>query len=531
MANDVTIVVEASLGDTLLKLELAKHAVEDLGDAGSVVGRDLGDESNRNSFASRMGNLERRLSNLGDRGPLGMIVRAFGNLGAAMVAPVKLGAEFAENFERAGSVAQVAIGSVAALGIGIAGLSAALAGLAAIAVVAADALGTLVAIAADLVAPVTLLGGLLGGLGVGFFIAAKRAAEGGIHLKGFSDRLAVLQSMFHRTSTILAQQFLPYLIELAEAGEKALLFFDKIIKLPLKQAFHAIDTQGVAMLGKFVDRVAEVLRKPIKLAFHVAFQDTAFANMVADWWHRFTGFLFGEMQRKPIRLADGRIIGFSERQVDGIFQPFLNWFNRHNFTRQGIQIGNAVAKGIGRALGEAHIQDFLASIFKDAARKTFEFWVFSMRAIVTKSIPLFMSLRSAMVRIIGQAATSAAARIRSALGAAWDWVLGKVKSIWSAIVAFIEAPLHINITWPSPPSWLSHLPGSGIIGDIAGGVGGVIGHAVPSVAAPRAMGSVVVHQTVHIHGADLSDAPTRRRIAQKLGKEIAADWRRRADGH
>jgi hypothetical protein len=36
---------------------------------------------------------------------------------------------------------------------------------------------------------------------------------------------------------------------------------------------------------------------------------------------------------------------------------------------------------------------------------------------------------------------------------------------------------------------------------------------------------------IHVHGADLSDAPTRRRIAQKLGKDIAADWRRRADGH
>ena len=532
MANDVTIVVEASLGDTLLKLELAKAAVNDLEDAGFSAGRTLGDDTNTNSFSRRILNLQQRLGNLGDRGPLGKIVRAFGNLGAAMLEPIQLGADFAQNFERMGTVAQVAVAAFSSLAIGIVGLSAALTALVAVAIVATSVLGTLTAIVADLVAPVTIIATLLGGLGAGFVIAAKRAAEGGVHLKGFSDKLAVLQSMFHRTSTILAQVFLPYLIELAGAGEKALLFLDKIVKLPLEQAFHKIDTQGVAMLGKFVDRVAEVLSKPIKLAFHVAFQDQAFAAMVSDWWHRFTGFLFGEMQRKPIRLASGRIIGFSNRQIDGVFQPFLNWFNRHNFTKQGVKIGNAVARGIGVALGEAHIQDFLVTIFKNAAIKSAQFWVFAVKSIVTKSIPLWLHFTSTIRSTIINAASAAASSIKSKIGDAFDWVANQVRGIWNRIVSFIEQPISISIDWPSPPSWLSNLPGSGIIKSITGGIGGALpGVALPGVASVTSHAMAAPNVYITIPGADLSDAPTRRRIAHQLGKEITADWHRRAGGH
>ncbi len=532
MANDVTIVVEASLGDTLLKLELAKAAVNDLEDAGFSAGQTLGDDTDRNSFSSRIGNLQRKLSNIGDRGPLGKIVRAFGNLGAAMLEPIQLGADFAKNFEQMGSVAEGFIGIVASLGIGLATLAGVIAAVTFAATALASVLGTLVAIAADLVAPVTLLAGLLGGLGVGFLIAAKRAADGGIHLKGFSSIVDKLGSMFQRTSTILAQRFLPYLIELGHAAVQALTFLDKIIKLPLAQAFHMIDTQGTKMLGRFVDRVAEVLSKPIRLAFHVAFEDTAFANMVSDWWHRFTGFLFGEVKRKPIRLPSGRIIEIDKRQVDGIFQPLIDWFNRHHFTRQGIKIGNQILAGVLNSGLRDRLEAFLVDVLKDAGRKSVEAYITAIKTIVVKAVPTFIHLRSQIIAKIKDAANTSSDWIVSQLGHAWDWVLNKVTSIWNHIVSFIEQPISISIDWPSPPSWLSNLPGSGIIKSITGGIGGALpGVALPGVASVTSHAMAAPNVFVTVHAADLSDAPTRRRIARQVGKEITADWRRRAGGH
>lgn len=532
MANDVTIVVEASLGDTLLKLELARAAVNDLEGAGFSAGRTLGDDTDRNSFSSRLGNLRRALGNMGDRGPLGMVIRGFGNLAAAMLSPIQMGADFAKNFEQIGTVSQVLVGGLASLTIGVTGLAAAFAALAFAAVALASVLGTLVAIAADLVAPVSLLVGLLGGLGVGFVIAAKRAADGGPHLDSFADKVDKLGSMFHRTSTILAQRFLPYLNELADAASQALTFLDRVIKLPLGQAFRTIDTQGTKMLGKFVDRVAQVLSKPIRLAFHVAFEDSAFSNMVADWWHRFTGFLFGEVQRKPIRLPSGRIIEISSKQVDGVFQPLVDWFNRHHFTRQGIQIGRQILRGVMNSGMRDRMVSFIGDVLKEAGKQSVNAYIQAIRTIVVKALPTFLRLRSLIIQKIKDAASQGRDAIVAALGHAWDWVKQKVNGIWDAIVAIIEAPLHISIDWPSPPSWLSNLPGSGIIKSITGGIGGIAG-AVPSVSprvTPRAA-MAAPNVFVTIHGADLSDAPTRRRIAQQVGKQIAADWGRRAGGH
>lgn len=342
------------------------------------------------------------------------------------------------------------VGSLTTLGVTL--------GVVAIAVVALiDIMGTLIAIVGDAVAPVTLLVGLLGGLAGAFVLAAKRAADGGPHLDSFADKVDKLGSMFHRTTTILAQAFLPYLNELADAGEKALLFLDKIAKLPLEQAFHVIDTQGVNLLQQFVDRVAAVTARPIRLAFQVAFGDSNFANAVSDWWDRFKGFLFGYVQKSPIRLPTGRIIGFTSKQVDGIFQPLIDWFNDHDFTKQGHQIGHAILSGFTDSEASSRIGQALVEAFKDAT------------VIVAKGfVSLLGHLRDRINawgqnadHVVAQAFADAWHSVTSSAVHAFQAIADFARNIWNKIIAFITHPISINIDWPSPPSWLTDLVGGG----------------------------------------------------------------------
>lgn len=534
MANDVSIVVEADLGDTLLKLELAKLAVDDLGEAGSFAGKRIGDDTDRNSFSSRIGNLRNALSNMGDRGPLGMVIRGFGNLASAMLGPIDLGFKFAQNFQQMGTVAQGLIGVVASLGIGFVGFAATIAVVTFAATALATILGTLVAIVADLVAPVTLLGGLLGTLAAGFVIAAKKAAEGGGHLNEFSKKLDTLKSMFDRTSGILAHRFLPYLVELAGAAEKALLFLDRIIKLPLGQAFRAIDTRGTKLLGQFIDRVAEVLGKPIRLAFHVAFDDTAFSNMVSDWWHRFVGFLFGSVEHHPIEVRPG-FFKMENKTVDGVLQPFIDWWNRHHFTRQGIQLGRQILAGVLNSGMRQRIVDFISQVFRDSARRAGRAF---LNALNQPLGPLLLALVvktwNSIDRTINDAGHRARGAIISAMQSAWNSVLNFASNIWNKIVDFVTHPISINIDWPSPPSWLTGLLGGGGPSvPSRGGSGGSSPTGGGSVARfrPRVAMAAAPNVYVTIHGADLSDGATQRRVAAQVGKHIVADWRRRAGGH
>lgn len=530
MANDVVIEVEARVGDAIAQMTLTAAAVRALGDAGSEASATIGDESDGRTLSGRLSGLRRSLSNIGDRGPLGTVVRGFGNLASAMLAPLDIGFKFAQNFEQLGTVSQVLIGSFASLGVGLAGLAAAI-GVATFAATAlASILGTLTAIVADLVAPVTLLATLLGGLAAGFVIGGKRAAEGGGKLNEFSKIVDTLGSMFGKTSNILAHVFLPYFVELGHAAEQALNFLDKIIKLPLGQAFRALDQQGVPMLGKFVDRVSQVLSRPLRLAFRVAFDDTAFSNMVSDWWHRFVGFLFGATERHPVEIRPG-VFKILPKTVDGVFQPFIEWWNRHHFTRQGIQIGRQILAGLLNSGMRDRTVTFFGQVFRDAGRRAFLAIITMGPRLTTWFLGVVVKMGQSLVSKIPGAARTAVAGIRSAFNS----VVGFVQGIWNRIVSFIESPLHINIDWPSPPSWLTSLPGSGILGGVAGGIGGVFGHVagVASGAAPGAprVAMAAPNVFVTIHQADLSDAPTRRRIAHQVGKEIASDWRRRAGGH
>lgn len=534
MANDVVIEVEARVGDAIAQMTLTAGAVRMLADEADNAGGVIGDSTDRRSLSGRLSGLRATLSNMGDRGPLGMVVRGFGNLASAMLGPLDLGTKIAGNFSQLGTVGQSLIGVVATLTIGWVGFAAAVAVVTFAATALATILGTLVAIVADLVAPVTLVAGLLGSLAAGFVIGAKRAAEGGGKLNAFSRELDKLQSMFGKTSNILAHVFLPYLMELGNAAEHALTFLDRIIKLPLGQAFRAIDTRGTKLLGQFVDRVAQVLSKPIRLAFRVAFDDTAFSNMVSDWWHRFTGFLFGYTETHQVHI--GKFLGpVTKTEVDGIFQPVIDWFNRHHFTKQGIGIGKQIIAGILDSGMRKRIGDFISQVFRDSARRAGRAFLNMLEQPLG---PLLLRIVVATWNKIDKAVNDAGHQARNAIvswmGQAWEWVKTKAHNIWNAIVDFVTKPFSISIDWPSPPSWLTSLLGGGgpsVPGRGGSGGSSPTGNKVAVARVRPAMAMASPNVTVNVYGADLSDGPTQKRIAQKLGKAIVNDWRTRAGGH
>lgn len=531
MANDVVIEVEARVGDAIAQMTLTAAAVRALGDAGSETSSKIGDERDGRSLSGRLSGLRRTLSNMGDRGPLGMIVRGFGNLASAMLAPIDLGLKFAQNFERIGSVGQALLGVLVALPTAFIGLAAAVAAVTFAATALASILGTLVAIVADLVAPVTVLATLLGGLAAGFVIGAKRAAEGGGKLNEFSSIVDRLGSMFARTSGILAHVFLPYFVELGHAAERALAFLDRIIKLPLGQAFRALDTRGTKLLGQFVDRVAEVLSKPIRLAFRVAFDDSAFSNMVSDWWHRFTGFLFGTTERHPVELRPG-VFKIRQTTVDGVFQPFIDWFNRHHFTRQGIQIGRQILNGVLNSGMRQRIVTFIVQIFRDSARQAGRAFLATLNQPLG---PLLLAIVRRTWNAIDQTINDAGHRARqsiiSAMQSAWNSVLNFASNIWNRIVDFVTHPISINIDWPSPPSWLTGLLGGGGPSVPSRGGGGASsptgGHAVvANVRRAQARMATAGGNVVVVNAGPLDSLAARRKTIGMIDRGLQQRWRR-----
>lgn len=418
MANDVSIIVSAELGDTLIKLDMAKHAVNELGDSAEKAAVKQDAAAASTGFFS------------------GMIATLSTALGTNI--PLLFG--FSAPLAALPAIAAVAAAAISAL---------------------ATALGTLVAIVADLVAPLTLVAGLLGSLGLGFVLAGQRAAHGGGALQIFADKLATLHSMFSRTTDILAHAFLPYLLQLADAAKQALLFIDKLAREPLAKAMHDMATQGVQMLNKFVESVAHVLAKPIRLAFQIAFGSgpggNEFATVVSHWWNQLRDFLFGYTQTHRMNLPlEKQFAPITKTHVDGIFQPLIDWFNRHHFTRQGHEIGQGILNGITSSGAAQRIGQFLISVIGAAFKSVF-----------TTAMRWWGELNHAFNQDLQQWHNEITAWVEAPFISAWHSIesaaVSTLSTIWGwlqRIAGFFHQAFTLHVNLPSLPSSI-HIPGTG----------------------------------------------------------------------
>ena len=492
MANDIAIIVTAELGDTLLKLDLAKHAVSDLGDA-----------SEENAAKQEEAAASSALFSDSLTGLNGVLTQSVPLLGGFQVPLIALPA--------------VAVG-------------------AAVAVVAlADAIGTLIAIVADLVAPVTLLAGLLGGLGGAFLIAAKSAFGGGGALSG---QLGVLKHQFDNLTKTLVQDFMPVFRFLISSAHDALSYLNQIAKLPLKEAFQSLATTGVQAVTRFLEQVGHLVARPLRIAFQIAFGTgkggNEIASAVSGLFKQVTDFLFGYTKTHQIHI--GRFLGpMTTTQVNGLFQPLIDWFNRHDFTKQGEKIGHAILNGFLGSGASQRVGSFLVQVLVDAAKTVAAgiihqlgraiTWVVTHLDTVGKVLILLgapvIGLGALMVHAIGGAIVKIVGgwgNVKSAIGA----VVGAAKTFWGwlqKIADFFSHVLTLNINWPSPPSWLTSL------GGLLGGSGSA--STAPGAGRLGAQGgggrapSVVQAQAMHFHfHATSNDTASFRRFAREVGREI-----------
>jgi len=488
VANDIAIIVTAELGDTLLKLDLAKHAVSDLGDASEENAAKTDEAAASNAFFSDS------LTGLNN-----VLMQSVPLLGGFQVPLVALPA--------------VAIG-------------------AAVAVVAlADAVGTLIAILADLVAPVTLVAGLLGGLGGAFLIAAKSAFGGGGALSG---QLGVLKHQFDNLTKTLVQDFMPVFRFLINSAHDALTYLNQIAKLPLKEAFQSLATTGMQAVTKFLEQVGHLVARPLRLAFQIAFGTgkggNEISSAVSGLFNQLERFLFGYTKTHQIHI--GRFLGpMTTTQVNGLFQPLIDWFNRHHFTKQGTEIGHDILQGFIGSGASQRVGKFLVQVLEDAVKTVGvqllraavavakEFYKWGPVIALVTSGPIAALYTFIVTRII-----SVIRRIPglwSAVGVAIQAVVGAAKTFWGwlqKIADFFSHALTLNINWPSPPGWLTSL--GGLIG------GGSNPSSNPGAGSGRGAGShpgsggAQVMQVNHFHLSGMgSDAASRRQV-REISREI-----------
>jgi hypothetical protein len=415
----------------------------------------------------------------------------------------------------------------------------------------ADGLGVVLAVIGDLVAPITVVAGLLGGLAAGFVIGAQRAAKGGGALQQFANKLATLKSMFGHTADVLAHVFLPYLMQLADDAQKALLWVDKLAHMPLGKAMRTAAQQGAQGFKKMLDQIGGWLAKPIRLAIEIAFGTGKGGNeassAVSQIWNEFVRYWTGYTAQKEVFIGGHWVM--EQKTVDGALQPFLDWFNRHDFTAQGEKIAHTIMQGVNKISGP--LSTLLGHIFLDAAGKAS---VDLLKALFSyhPALPYVKKWTEQLWQWLNKKASAAgqwlrqeeskawtaikqkasgvlgdiAAWVRSKVGQAWSyakgkagdawhyvrnlaggilssivgWVRGKVAGAWQAvhnaaervwtyIKGLFSKVLSVHISWPSPPGWVSKLLGTSGI-DILSSIPGVHG----------ATGGIVTRPTLAVIG-------------------------------
>ncbi len=368
-----------------------------------------------------------------------------------------------------------------------------------------DTVTILSAVVVAFLGPLSLLAGLLGGLAAGFIIGGKAALVGKHQFHDFGQTIKDLKEQFDKFGKLLGHLFLPYFFQLAHAASTALTYLSRIAKLPLAQAFHSLATTGLAMLSKFLYGVANVLKRPFRLAIQVAFGGAGGANSnraIAQWWDSLTKYLFGYTKTRPIHI--GSMIVFEKKNIRGALQPVIDFFNRQHFVKTGIRWAHDIIDGLVRLWEhDKALRDAVKKVLSDAghvAGKAFKSAFFAeMHAIPWGSLGRYIvsqlnlnrgienSARTAFNFIRGIAGpifSSIGNSIKTAFGNAWNWVRSKAIEVWNYITGLFSRTITLHISVPSLPgpslnplSYIPHAAG----GPVTPGVPYLVGEHGPEL--------------------------------------------------
>ncbi len=436
-------------------------------------------------------------------------------------------------------VAGIAATGFAALGAALLVLPALAAAVTFAFVALLDTVTILSAVVVAFLGPLALLGGLLGGLAAAFVLGGKAALVGKHSFHDFGQEIKDLKEQFDKFGKVLGHLFLPYFERLAHAASIALTYLSRIAKLPLARAFHSLATEGISMLSKFLYNVANVLKRPFRLAIEVAFgAGGANANKaIANWWESLTKYLFGYTKTKKIHI--GSAIAVDTKNVKGALQPIFDFFGRQHFVDTGLRWAHEIIDGLVRAWNQnpklrAAVKKVLADAGHQAGkafRATFfaEIHAIPWRALgwyLVRKLDLANGVRTAasqawnlfkqiagrawdwvktkglsiwhsIINAAGNAATAAGNAIKNNLGNAWDWVKRKVQGIWDFISNLFSQAIHLNISVPNLPN----LPGLNSLnpfrasgGPVTAGSTYIVGEHGPETFVPRMSGTIIPHQ-------------------------------------
>lgn len=418
----------------------------------------------------------------------------------------------------------------------------------------ADTVGTLAAIVYAALGPLGLLAAMLGGLGVGFFLAGQRAMKGGGDFKAFADTVDHVKHAFGNLVGALAHDFLPYFDRLAHAALIALHYFQQLAAMPLDAAFKSLATKGVSMLTRFLTDVGQVLAKPFRLAVKVAFGGLGVDNKLQPLLGHLGDYLFGHTVtiHPHTRIAGARPQGITQN-IPGALAPIQNWFDRHDFTKVGIRWGNELVNGFLNSGGAKRIAQWAGAVGSDAGKRAGHTFMAALGYEILSAIPrLIIFILSEFQTLLAREATWQMKElsklwgwIKQEFSSGWKWVssnatgewhtlMGRLKSdwnglvqgvernwksftswlggsvdtawnaikraasrIWGEIVSLVEKPFQIHINWPSPPGWFNSLLSKG----------GSIFHSITSgISHHTAAGGIITRPTQLLAGESGAEA-------------------------
>lgn len=450
-----------------------------------------------------------------------------------------------------------------AVSSGVVGAALALAVLPAIAAAATfvfvallDVVTTLAAALAALVAPLSLVVGLLGLLGAGFFLAFKTAMKGNGIFGPFADKLGRLGGQFAGLTRQLGKDFLPIFWKIAGVAQIALNYFDKLSHMSLADAFKSLSTTGVKKLNDLIYGIGHLLAKPFRLAISLAFGGTGggMASAVSKWWGSFTKYLFGYVKTKRIMLSPGKF-GFETKNIKGALDPIVKWFNKQNFTATGLKWADDIISGLShsKALTDS-LKDIVGHAASWAGRAFVAAFMGEIKGLLSRLGAWFNGPFTTDVNNwIGAAFKDVGHLIAAPFIAAWNAVKAKAIQAWNGITRRISSDIdnlmsEIRGVGGAFASWAGSIAGaipglttildtvskiSGLIGggggtaDMSHGAGG--GHGGRGPASHHAAGTPYTDRGAFLageHGPEL--------VRTGRGARVDPHWRTKkllGDGH
>lgn len=496
MSNRVEIVISADTGDTLLKLEATRVAVDELGSSGKRTGESMGSENDRSSLASGLKSVETHLGNLGGGGGLiGGALSGFGSLGVGVMRITQFAGDATQAFGSWIAGMSDGIPIVGDFGVALGGMIASLGeimpilgpviiGLAAFPVAAGLAAGaaailggvitTLAAVAAGFIPPLTLMGTLLGVLGGGFILAGIHALGAHKQFSQLHDIVTKIKTGFSDLIGTLAQRLAPAFTIIGQDVLHLVNYFERLSHMDLAAALRNFSTHGVQIISKMADDIGHLMARPFRLIVADSFSaSSSVKNAFISRFSELRDYLFGHSESifvNPIHQT-------FTTHIAGALQPILDWFNRQHFTSTGLRWLNELTTALQHSGAWHNLWNYVVSLAQAAGSIAGHAFAAAFEAELT-------SLPSAILHAITGPGPTYGTGGR----------LGTTKT----------NPTGKPITGPG-------IAGANLGARIAGAGGGI-------------------HFHINIHGGTFTDAASQRRAGAVIGQEVARRWMQQVGG-